>query len=115
MPTSCVCIKKKEFPRWKGTCKVSFTRTLLPGRRNDLADEEIEKRNMAPVAQYAEISFRWTHLLLRSLFNIFSPTEAEPVPRHGVETGVGLERRRERCSHISDRLSVFSSGVQGLY
>lgn len=58
MPTSCVFIKKKEFPRWKGTRKVSFTRTLLPGRRNDLADEEIEKRNMAPVAQYTEISFR---------------------------------------------------------
>ena len=71
---------------------------------------------MAPVAQYTEISFRWTCLLLRSFFNIFSPTEAEPVPRPGVETGVGLERRRERRSHISDRLSkFFSSGVQGLY
>lgn len=45
--------------------------------------------------------FRWT-CLLTSLFNTFSPTEAEPVPRPGVETGVGLERRL--YSHISNRL-----------
>ena len=43
MPTSCVFIKKKAFPRWKGIHKISFTRPLIPERRNDLADDEREK------------------------------------------------------------------------
>ena len=57
MPTSCVFIKKKAFPRWKEIHKIFFTRPLLPGRRNDLADDEREKKHKAPVALYTGLLY----------------------------------------------------------
>ena len=57
MPTSCVFIKKKAFPRWKEIHKIFFTRPLLPGRRNDLADDEREKKHKAPAALYTGLLY----------------------------------------------------------
>ena len=101
MPTSCVFIKKKAFPRWKEIHKIFFTRPLLPGRRNDLADDEREKAQGPCSSVHWAFILRWT-CLPTSLFNTFSPTEAEPVPRPGVEIEVELESRL--YSHIPNRL-----------
>ena len=38
------------------------------------------------------------------MLNIFFPTEAVPVPRPELEMGVELNRKGERCPHVSDRL-----------
>lgn len=114
MPTSCVFIKKKAFPRWKEIHKISFTRPLLPGRRNDLADDEREKKHKAPAALYTG--------LLYSGGPVFPQVYLTLSLLQRQSLSPDLEQKQKlswKADYIvislTDYSSLFHSGVQGSY
>lgn len=83
-----------------------FHQTSSPWKkRNDLADDEREKKHKAPAALYTGLLYSGGPVFSQVYLALFSPTEAEPIPRPGVELGVGLERTL--YTHIPNKLLVF--------
>lgn len=80
-----------------------FHQTSSPWKkRNDLADDEREKKHKAPAALYTGLLYSGGPVFSQVYLALFSPTEAEPIPRPGVELGVGLERTL--YTHIPNKL-----------